>query len=185
MLSAALAAEMGMDAREVDLIRRTAPLHDIGKIGVPDAVLNKAGELTPTEFELMKAHTLIGARILGGSSHRLLVVARDIALYHHERWDGKGYPGGKSGEEIPIHARIVAVADSFDALAHDRPYKEARPLPEAVAEVVRCSGTHYDPAVVDALKALSARGTSEIFRVSDPLDPLRDTTGAGVRPHKS
>ncbi len=175
LLSAALAAEMGMGTREVDLIRRTAPLHDIGKIGVPDAVLHKTGPLTPTEFELMKVHTTIGARILGGSSHRLLVVASDIALHHHERWDGNGYPGGLAGEDIPIHARIVTVADTFDALSHTRPYKEALPPADAVAEVVRCSGSQFDPMVVAALRELSSRGASEIFRVSDPIDPLRDT----------
>lgn len=177
LLSAALAAEMGMDAREVDLIRRTAPLHDIGKIGVPDAILNKPGRLTPTEFELMKEHTVIGARILGGSTSRLLAVARDIALCHHERWDGKGYPEGRSKEAIPIQARIVAVADTFDALSHTRPYKEAVPPADCVAEVIRCSGTHYDPAVVAALKSVGERGVAEIFMVSDPLDPLRDTIG--------
>jgi putative two-component system response regulator len=178
LLSAALAAQMGMDAREVDLIRRTAPMHDIGKIGVPDSILHKIGPLTPTEFELMKMHTTIGARILGGSRHRLLTVARDIALCHHERWDGAGYPGGRSGEAIPVHARIVAVADTFDALAHTRPYKEALPPAMALAEVVRCSGTQFDPAVVAALQALSDREGSDIFRLLDPIDPLRDTTGA-------
>jgi putative two-component system response regulator len=178
LLSSRLAAELGLPPREVDIIRRTAPLHDIGKIGVPDAILRKVGRLTPGEFEIMKTHTTIGAQILGGSSHRLLEVAREIALCHHERWDGLGYPYGRRGSDTPLEARIVAVADTFDTIAHNRPYKAALPPRDAVAEIVRCRGTHYDPDTVDAFLAIVERvGVEDVFGLADPLDPLRDTMG--------
>jgi putative two-component system response regulator len=171
-------AELGMPPREVDIIRRTAPLHDVGKIGVPDAILHKVGRLTPTEFEIMKTHTTIGAQILGGSSHRLLEVARGIALCHHERWDGLGYPHGRSGRDIPLEARIVSVADTFDTITHHRPYKPALAPADAVAEIIRCRGKHYDPDVVDAFAKISERvGLENIHGLADPLDPLRDTMG--------
>jgi len=178
LLSSRLAAELGLPPREVDIIRRTAPLHDLGKIGVPDTILRKVGRLTPGEFEIMKTHTTIGAQILGGSAHRLLEVARAIALCHHERWDGLGYPYGRRGADTPLEARIVAVADTFDTVAHGRPYKAALPPPEAVAEIARCRGTHYDPDVVDAFLAIVERvGVDDVFALADPLDPSRDTMG--------
>jgi putative two-component system response regulator len=178
LLSSRVGAELGMPPREVDIIRRTAPLHDVGKIGVPDAILHKVGRLTPTEFEIMKTHTTIGAQILGGSSHRLLEVARGIALCHHERWDGLGYPHGRSGRDIPLEARIVSVADTFDTITHHRPYKPALAPADAVAEIIRCRGKHYDPDVVDAFAKISERvGLENIHGLADPLDPLRDTMG--------
>jgi putative two-component system response regulator len=178
MLSSQIAAELGLPPREVDIIRRTAPLHDVGKIGVPDAILHKVGRLTPTEFEIMKTHTTIGAQILGGSSHRLLEVARGIALCHHERWDGLGYPHGRVGRDIPLEARIVSVADTFDTIAHHRPYKPALTPKEALAEILRCRGKHYDPDVVDAFAKITERvGMENIHGLADPLDPLRDTMG--------
>ncbi len=181
LLSSRLAAQLGLPPREVDIIRRTAPLHDVGKIGVPDAILRKVGRLTSTEFEIMKTHTTIGAQILGGSAHRLLEVARGIALCHHERWDGLGYPHGRKGTDTPLEARIVAVADTFDTIAHHRPYKHALPPDEAVAEIVRCRGRHYDPDVVDAFVSIADRvGANNIYGLADPLDPLRDTKGPTV-----
>jgi len=178
LLSSRFAAELGLPPREVDIIRRTAPLHDLGKIGVPDAILRKVGRLTPAEFEIMKTHTTIGAQILGGSSHRLLEVAREIALCHHERWDGLGYPHGRRGSDTPLEARIVAVADTFDTIAHNRPYKAALPPRDAVAEIARCRGRHYDPDVVDAFLAIVDRvGVDNVVGLADPLDPLRDTMG--------
>lgn len=178
LLSSRLAAELGLPPREVDIIRRTAPLHDVGKIGVPDAILRKVGRLTPDEFEIMKTHTTIGAQILGGSSHRLLEVARQIALCHHERWDGLGYPHGRRGPDTPLEARIVAVADTFDTIAHNRPYKSALPPRAALAEIVRCRGRHYDPDIVDAFVAIVDRvGPDDVFGLADPLDPSRDTMG--------
>lgn len=178
LLSSRIAAQLGLPPREVDIIRRTAPLHDVGKIGVPDAILRKVGKLTPTEFEIMKTHTTIGAQILGGSAHRLLEVARRIALCHHERWDGLGYPHGRKQADTPLEARIVAVADTFDTITHHRPYKRALPPDRAVAEIVRCRGRHYDADVVDAFVTIANQvGAENIHELADPLDPLRDTMG--------
>jgi putative two-component system response regulator len=150
-MAAELAAAMGIDAHRVEIIGRTAPLHDIGKIGIPDSILLKPGNLTPEETSVMRTHTRIGARILAGGRSELMVVAERIAMSHHECWDGSGYPQGFSGEAIPIEARIVAVADCIDALTHNRPYRSSWPLDAVITEVRRCSGTHFDPAVVSAM----------------------------------
>jgi putative two-component system response regulator len=155
---ALLAGRLGFAEEEVELIRRAGPLHDVGKIGIPDAILLKPGKLTDAEFEQIKTHTTIGARILLGSRGPVLRLAERIALTHHERWDGRGYPEGLSGEEIPLEGRIVAVADVFDALTHERPYKQAWPVQEAVAEVVSQAGRQFDPRVVDAFSGLEHRG---------------------------
>jgi putative two-component system response regulator len=152
--SALLARALGLPDDLVKLIRLAAPLHDIGKIGVPDQILLKPGKLTPEEFSLMKNHVNIGAFILSRSHSRLLQVGERIALTHHEWWDGSGYASGLAGEQIPIEGRIVALADVFDALAHDRPYKAAWPMEQAVQEIVRLSGTQFDPAVVKAFEIL-------------------------------
>jgi putative two-component system response regulator len=152
--SALLGVELGMPQREVDLIQRAAPLHDIGKIGIPDAILLKPGRLTEEEFETIKTHTTIGAQILSGSNSPVLTMAEQIALTHHERWHGGGYPRGLRGHEIPLAARLVAVADVFDALTHERPYKEAWPVSEAVAEILNQSGRQFDPSVVAAFAKL-------------------------------
>lgn len=153
---ALLAAQMGRSAHQVEQLRRAAPLHDIGKIGIPDSILLKPGRLRPDELEMMKAHARIGHQILSGSGSSVLQLSAEIALTHHERWDGKGYPQGLAGEEIPLVGRLTALADVFDALAHRRPYKEAWPLDETVAEVVRSAGRQFDPAVVRAFEALDA-----------------------------
>ena len=132
-----------------------APLHDIGKIHIPDAVLNKPGRLTEEEFEIMKTHTTAGEELLIRAKEELgeseyLNTAVEMAAYHHEWWNGKGYPYGRSGEEIPLCARIMAVADVFDALTSKRCYKNAMPLEKAYAIIREESGTHFDPAVVEA-----------------------------------
>src|SRR5690606_30943378 len=145
---------LGLDAQKVDLIRRAAPLHDVGKVGIPDTLLKKPGPLTEEVFGLVKTHTTIGARMLEGGASELMRVARDIALSHHERWDGTGYPHGLRGEEIPLPARIVALADYCDALAHDRPYRKAWPRERIRKEVRRQSGAHFDPQVVEAFFTL-------------------------------
>ncbi len=177
LLASLVAAELGMSAMEVDFVRRTGPLHDIGKIGVPDSVLKKPSKLTPSEFELMKSHTTIGAQILGGSEHRILQVARDIAEHHHERWDGSGYPHGLRGEKIPVEARIVSVSDTFDTLTHNRPYRQAMPTGSAIEEIARCTGTQFDPRVADAFRAICARvGAEHLPALVDPIDPSRDIT---------
>jgi putative two-component system response regulator len=149
-----LAPLLDWPGRDVELIRRAAPLHDIGKIGIPDGILLKPGRLGPDEFERIKAHTAIGAEILSGSASAVLRLAERIAVSHHERWDGRGYPRGLAGEEIPIAGRIVAVADVFDALTHARPYKEPWPIERAVAEILAQSGRQFDPRVVEAFVRL-------------------------------
>jgi putative two-component system response regulator len=145
-----IASELGLPADEVEHIRLAASLHDIGKIGIPDLILLKAGELTPEEVALMKTHTTIGAKVLSGSRSRMLQMAEVIALAHHERWDGLGYPRGLKGDEIPLAARVVSLADVVDALASDRPYRDAWPKERIAGEIVRQSGRQFDPAVVDA-----------------------------------
>jgi putative two-component system response regulator len=149
-----LAVALGLPGSEAQLIRRAAPLHDIGKIGISDMILLKPGKLTVEEFEQMKAHTTIGAEILSRSSSSILRMAESIALTHHEHWDGLGYPTGLAGEEIPLPGRIVAVADVFDALTHERPYKQAWTVSEAVAEIVHQGGRHFEPALVRAFTSL-------------------------------
>ena len=148
--AAAIAHELGWPDDEVALLESAALLHDVGKIGIRDAVLLKPGKLSEREFEHMKAHTTIGARILSGGKSRLLRLAEEIALSHHERWDGEGYPLGLAGTEIPLSARIVAVADVLDALTHERPYKEAWPMAKALREIKSQSGRQFDPMVVRA-----------------------------------
>jgi putative two-component system response regulator len=148
-MAALLARELGLPDAQVSLIRRAAPLHDVGKIGIPDSILLKLGKLTPAEFELVKTHTTIGARILSGSRFALLRLAEEIAFSHHEQWDGRGY-AGLAGDQIPLAGRIVTVADVFDALTQKRPYKAAWPVEEAIAEIERQRGRQFDPDVVDA-----------------------------------
>lgn len=148
--AARLARELGVRDQKVEQIRRAAPLHDVGKIGIHDSILLKSGGLTDEEFEQMKTHTLIGEDILGGSRFPLLRAAARIARHHHEWWNGSGYPDGLSGGEIPLSARIVAVVDVFDSLTHDRAYKEAWDEEAAVAFLRRRRGEQFDPKVVDA-----------------------------------
>ena len=150
----AVAARLGTDAETLRLVELAAPLHDVGKIGVPDALLRKAGTLAADEQAVMRRHTLIGARMLTGSESPILQVAEQVALRHHERWDGAGYPDGLSGVDIPLVARIVAVADVFDALCCARPYKPPWSIDQAVSEVLDASGTQFDPDVVAAFGAL-------------------------------
>ena len=151
--AAVLAEHMGMGSHEAEVIAQAAPLHDLGKIAVSDNVLRKKEQLTPDEWAHIKRHSLIGARILSASRSEVLKTGQDIACSHHERWDGRGYPAGISGEEIPLTARIVAVADVFDALTHARPYKPAWEWDKACEEVESQSGAQFDPAVVKAFVA--------------------------------
>lgn len=149
-----IAAQMRLDDEQVLLLRHAAQLHDIGKIGVPDAILLKPGQLDDDEFELMKTHAVIGWQILSGSSARVLAIAAHIALSHHEWFDGSGYPSGLAGDAIPQPARIAAVADVFDTLTHVRPYRGAFPVDRAVQEIRRLSRTQFDPRVVGAFELL-------------------------------
>jgi putative two-component system response regulator len=145
-----LAQGIGASDATAEMIERAARLHDIGKIGMPDAILMGAGRLAPEDAELMKSHVEIGAEILGRGRSRLLRMAAEIARTHHERWDGSGYPDGLSGEQIPISGRVVALADAFDHLVHGA----ARPVPDAVGEIRRLAGHEFDPNVVSAFDAL-------------------------------
>jgi putative two-component system response regulator len=149
-----LAERLGLEADWCELLRHAAPLHDIGKLGVPDAILLKPGKLTLEELEIVRGHPRAGARLLSGSSSALLQLAEEIAATHHEWWDGTGYPDRLAGDTIPISGRIVAVADVFDALTHGRPYKAAWTIPDAVAEVRRLSGLQFDPAIIAAFDDL-------------------------------
>lgn len=163
-VSALIARDLGLPEEDVALLRIAARLHDVGKIGIPDAILLKPGRFTPAEFERMKVHTLIGARILSGGHSRLLRMAEEIALSHHERWDGGGYPLGQAGHSIPLTGRIVAVADVFDALTNERPYKSAWTRAQALAELQRQAGQQFDPEVV-------AAGLRVFSRVEGPITP--------------
>ncbi len=157
-LAGRLARTMGLPPDEAELIYRSAPLHDVGKVGVPDAVLLKTGPLTESEFAVIKMHTVIGAEILSGSQEPLLRTAEQIARSHHERWDGRGYPSGLAGTDIPLAGRITAVADAFDVMTHDRRHVAALTEAAALNEVVSQRGRQFDPAVVDALLALASEG---------------------------
>ncbi|MGH2833180.1 MAG: HD-GYP domain-containing protein [Solirubrobacteraceae bacterium] len=161
--STLLATQIGMEQDFCALLSLAAPLHDVGKVAIPDAILLKPGPLTPDERAIVETHAEEGHRLLKGSTSTILELAASIALSHHEKWDGSGYPRGLAGEAIPIEGRIVAVADVFDALLSDRCYRAAMPPAEAVAILREGKGTHFDPQVVDALlrhleEVLSLRG---------------------------
>jgi len=136
---------MSYPEEHTEMLRLTAPMHDVGKIGIPDSILLKPGKLTPQEWDIMKRHTAIGAQILGGKSVPHLSLARDIALSHHEKWDGSGYSQGLSGRDIPEAARIVAIVDVYDALVHDRVYRPAFPEDRALDIMEKDRGAHFDP----------------------------------------
>jgi len=150
-LSGRLAEKLGLDELEVTEIRLSSPLHDIGKIGIPDSILLKPAKLSQNEFEIIKKHTLIGYEILNKSSSSILRKGAEIALTHHERWNGSGYPKGLSGNEIPISGTISAVADSIDAMVSKRPYKPERPIDEVLEEIKSLSNIFYNPDVINAL----------------------------------
>ena len=144
-----LALAAGLEPATAELIRYATPMHDVGKIGIPDYVLLKPGKLNPEERKIIEGHAAIGGNIIGVHSSELLSMARNVALYHHEKWDGKGYPHGLKGDEIPIEARIAAICDVFDALTSARPYKEAWPLERAINHIKEQAGNHFDPKLVD------------------------------------
>jgi putative nucleotidyltransferase with HDIG domain len=155
LLAAKLARELGLSDRAVALIGRAAPLHDIGKIAIPDSILLKPGRLTEEEFEVVKTHAVLGARVLAGGASDLFAAAESIARSHHERWDGEGYPRGLKGDAIPIAARIVHVADVYDVLVHERPYRESLTPAAAAEEIKRGADTDFDPKVVEVFEKFS------------------------------
>ncbi len=165
--SSLLAEEIGMSREVVENMRYASPMHDVGKIGIPDRILLKPGKLTVDEFEVMKTHTTIGAKILSGSKAEILRIAHEIAISHHEKWDGTGYPRRLSGDRIPMSGRIVGIADVFDALTSARPYKDPYPVDVAFEIIRKQSGTHFDPGLVDTF--VSKRGrVKEIMREINP-----------------
>ncbi len=151
--TALLGAGLGLPPGEVETLRHASPMHDVGKIGIPDSILLKPGKLSAAEWETMKQHTLIGGRILDRSTSEVVEAGRIIALCHHEKWDGTGYPTGLRGEEIPLWGRICAVADVFDALTSRRPYKNALPSEQALAIMKQGRDIHFDPQILDCFLA--------------------------------
>jgi putative nucleotidyltransferase with HDIG domain len=148
-LAEMFARAMGLPEDQVVLLKQAAPLHDVGKIGVPDAVLLKPGALTLAERGVMQTHTTIGARILSGGRSPIMRVAEEIARWHHEKWNGSGYPEGRAGERIPVTARIVALADVLDALSSARVYRPAWPIEKVLAEIKQQRGAHFEPGLAD------------------------------------
>jgi putative two-component system response regulator len=140
---------LGMNAYDCDLLLHASPLHDVGKIGIPDSILLKKGPLTPEEFEIMKGHATIGAQLLRGSDSPIMKMAQVIALTHQEKWDGTGYPRQLKGDEIPLVGQLCAVCDVFDAMTSPRPYKKAWSTQDAVGEMVKEKGTHFQPRLID------------------------------------
>jgi CHASE2 domain-containing sensor protein len=167
-----LALALGMSPTAAETLRNASLLHDVGKIGVPDAVLGKAGPLSPEDWELMRRHTTVGSSILSGSHSPVVRMAEEIARTHHERWDGSGYPAGLRGEEIPLAGRICAVCDVFDALQSGRPYKQPWPVIDAVAYLRRERGRYFDPAVVDAFLGIVDDFEPELLAGGErPVEP--------------
>jgi HD-GYP domain-containing protein (c-di-GMP phosphodiesterase class II) len=170
---ACLARGVGLDPREVELYECASPMHDIGKIGIPDAILQKPGRLTPEERRVVEQHPGIGAEILGEPTNELLAAAREVALSHHERWDGRGYPARLAGRAIPLSGRIVGLADVWDALLSVRPYKAAMPLEQVVDVVREERERHFDPAVTDAaMNAIDALAALYAPRRAQPAGSL-------------
>ncbi len=166
--SALIARKLGLPLEDVQHILYAAPMHDVGKIGIPDNILLKQGRLSREEFEIVKTHTTIGARILADSRADILRYACEIALTHHERWDGRGYPRGLSGTQIPITGRIVGLADVFDALTSIRPYKDPYPVEIALDLIRRERGKHFDPDVLDVF----LHGIDEILTIKEEVSSV-------------
>jgi putative two-component system response regulator len=160
----------GLTEADADLLMNAAPMHDIGKIGIPDQILKKAGTLDAEEWSVMQQHVNFGVEILADQASSLLTLAREIAASHHEKWDGSGYPAGLKGEAIPLAGRIVAIADVYDALTSPRPYKEAWPVDEVVAHMVAGSGQHFDPALIELFVPLVPAFEEIRLRYQDTAD---------------
>jgi len=161
--AASVARKIGLNREAIEYILYAAPMHDVGKIGIPDNILMKPGKLDVNEWRIMKMHTVIGGRILAGAKRGFVKLGEVIALTHHEKWDGSGYPNSLKGRDIPLAGRVTAIADVFDALTSKRPYKEAWPVEEAFAEIRATSGSHFDPDVVKAFFAVQ----DEILQIRD------------------
>ncbi len=167
-----LAQKANLSAEECDLIAIASPLHDIGKIGIPDRILLKPGKLVPEEWNIMKTHTTIGGQLLSGSDSKFLQMGKEIALSHHEKWDGSGYPRGLKGEDIPITGRICGISDVFDALTSVRPYKAAWPVEQAIEEIRKCGGSHFDPVLTE----IFLKGKDAFITIMNKYKDINDTT---------
>jgi len=186
--SALIAEKLGLSDKEVQNIRYASPMHDIGKIGIPDSILMKPGKLTDEEFDQMKTHTTIGATILADSKAEILQLAQQIAISHHEKWNGRGYPQGLAGDTIPLAARIVGLTDVFDALTSKRPYKDPFPVEVALDIIKKERGQHFDPDIVDVffenideiLKIKEEVGSAEDASLADFTRSERDQAGGGT-----
>ncbi len=169
LYSELMAKHLGWGDADAEEIRIAAPMHDIGKIGIPDHILKKPGKLTESEFQIMKLHPEIGGRILSNSSSGLVQMAREICMGHHEKWDGSGYPLGLRGEDIPVSARIVAIVDVFDALIHKRVYKDEMSVDNAIELMLRGRGSHFDPELLDLFIGLKQEMSEIAFDYSNPI----------------
>jgi len=172
---ALIAEKLGLPAEEVKNILYASPMHDIGKIGIPDTILMKTGKLTEEEFEIMKTHTIIGANLLAHSRAEILQVAEQIAISHHEKWNGTGYPKGLSDDQIPLVGRIAGLADVFDALTSRRPYKEPYPIEEACEIIKKERGKHFDPDVVDVFM----ENIDEILKIKEEVGSADNALRSG------
>ena len=169
-----LAEAIGALPDQCELLLHASPMHDIGKIGIPDHILLKPGKLDAAEWEIMKSHADIGAKILSGSDSTLMNLAESIARTHHEKWDGSGYPNGLKGEEIPMEGRLVAICDVFDALTSERPYKKEWPVEKAVQELETLSGVHFDPTLVSKFNEI----LPEVLKVKEQYRDYQSTGGS-------
>ena len=174
LYSELMAKNLDWSEAQCEEIRIAAPMHDIGKIGIPDSILKKPGKLTEEEFEIMKSHPEIGARILSNSQSSLVQMAREISLGHHEKWDGSGYPSGLKGDQIPISARIVAIVDVFDALIHKRVYKDKIGIEESVEIMIKGRGNHFDPNLLDLFISLKDEMSQIAFDYLNPVSGVDD-----------
>ncbi len=170
--SCLIASQLGFSGDDQNLILQAAPMHDVGKIGIPDYILLKPAALTPEEFSVMKTHSALGFELLKGSESSILQAAASIAIAHHEKYDGSGYPYGVSGESIPIFGRIVAIADVFDALTSERPYKRAWPVESAKSYLSESAGLHFDPACVEAFLSCWDEVLDVHARYQDAVAPM-------------
>jgi putative two-component system response regulator len=168
--SALIAEKLGLPDKEVKNIRYASPMHDVGKVGIPDNILMKPGKLTDEEFDLMKTHTTIGGKILSDSKAEILQMAHQIAMSHHEKWNGKGYPQGLAGNDISLAARIVGLADVFDALTSKRPYKDPFPVKVALDIIKKERGQHFDPELVDVF----IENIDEVLEIKAEVTPEED-----------
>ncbi len=176
-----IALAYGLPEEEAELLSNVAPMHDVGKIGIPDRVLLKPGKLDREEWQCIQTHCEIGRKIIGSHPSRLLQAAASLAYTHHEKWDGSGYPSGLKGTDIPLFSRIVALVDVFDALTSERPYKKAWTVEEAICEIQRCAGQHFDPEIVDAFMSRVPEMADIRERFSDAPFPKGDEETPGRR----